>query len=413
MKAARWMGTRDVEVELVPKPMITDPNDAIVQITHCTICGSDIHLYEGELNDQMEKGDILGQEAIGVVEEVGPEVKSLKKGDRVIILPVVACGKCDYCMREEYSLCDITNPSSEMEALYGHRMSGILGYSRLCGGYLGDQAEYCRVPNADLTCVKATRDIDARKILGLANVVTTAWHALELAEAQSGDVVGVWGCGPVGLSAQRLAKLRGAKKVYGMDRDPQRLKQAEDFGMIPINIKEHPDVGDYILSIQPQGLDRAIEASGFRSPTKSPHTALRTMGLQRDSSDTVGSIIKATRKGGNVALVGDLFFTSHDFPIGPLMQKALTLRGGQSGPQKYHPFLMDLVVQGKVDPSWMFTFEDEFENIADHYQKFSQHKVPGGLKVCLVTAFGRSERLQSNSDMPVDQAESGGYSSGG
>ncbi|CAI7604557.1 unnamed protein product [Penicillium pancosmium] len=377
MKAARWMGTRDVEVGLVPKPMITDPNDAIVQITHCTICGSDIHLYEGELDDQMEKGDILGQEAIGVVEEVGPEVKSLKKGDRVNILPVVACGKFDYCMRGEYSLSDSA---------------------------------------ADIPVIRLTpRDIDARNILGLANVVTTAWHALELAEVQSGDVVGVWGCGPVGLSAQRLAKLRGAKKVYGMDQDPQRLKQAEDFGMISINIKEHPDVGDCILSIQPQGLDRAIEASGFRSPTKSPHTALRTMGLQRDSSDTVGSIIKATRKGGNVALVADLFFASHDFPIG-LDAEGIDFAWrsvGTAEVTQYHPFLMVLVVQGKVDPSWMFTFEDELENIADHYQKFSQHKVPGGLKVCLVTAFVRSERLQSNSDMPVDQAESSGYSSGG
>lgn len=428
------MGTRDVEVGLVPKPMITDPSDAIVQITHCTISGSDIHLYEGELNDTMKKGDILGQEAIGIVEEVGSEVKSLKPGDRVLILPVIACGKCDYCLRQEFSLCDITNPSSEMEGLYGHRLSGILGYSRLCGGYPGDQAEYCRVPNADLTCVKAPRDIDARKILGLTNVVTTAWHALELAEVQTGDVVGVWGCGPVGISAQRLAKLRGAKKVYAMDRDPQRLRHAEDFGMVPVDIREHPEVGDYILSIQPQGLDRAIEASGFRSTAQSPYAALRAMGLERDSSDTMGAIIKATRKGGNVALVGDLFFTTHDFPIGPLMQKALTVRGGQSWPQRvslkpifiislvvkvpvihsltqYHPFLLELVVQGKLDPSWMFTYEDEFENIADHYQKFAQHEVPGGLKVCLVTAFGRSERMQSNSDMPVDHGESSGDSS--
>lgn len=328
------MGTRDVEVGLVPKPMITDPNDAIVQITHCTIGGSDLHLYEGELNDGIKKGDILGQEAIGIVEQVGPEVQSLKAGDRVIILPVIACGKCDYCQRQEYSLCDITNPSSDMESLYGHRLSGILGYSRLCGGYPGDQAEYCRVPNADLTCVKAPRDIDARKILGLTNVVTTAWHALELAEVQTGDVVGVWGCGPVGLSAQRLAKLRGATKVYGMDRDPQRLRQAEDFGMVPVNIREHEDVGDYILSIQPQGLDRAIEASGFRSPTKTPRTGMRASVLERESSQTIGDIIKATRKGGNVALIGDLFFTTNDFPIGPLMQKALTVRGGQSWPQK-------------------------------------------------------------------------------
>lgn len=334
------MGTREVEVGLVPKPMITDPSDAIVQITHCTICGSDLHLYEGNLNDAMRKGDIMGQEAIGMVEEVGPDVKSIKPGDRVIILPVIACGKCDYCQRQEYSLCDVSNPSPEMEALYGHRLSGILGYSRLCGGYPGNQAEYCRVPNADLTCVKAPQDTNPRKILGLANVVTTAWHALELAEVQTGDVVGVWGCGPVGLSVQQLAKLRGAKKIYAMDRDLQRLRLAENFGMISINVKEHPEVGDYILSTQPQGLDRAIEATGFRSTTRSPHAVLREMGLERDSGDTVRAIIKATRKGGNVALIGDFFFTTHDFPIGPLMQKALTVRGGKVWSQKVFPLYL-------------------------------------------------------------------------
>ncbi|KAJ5963963.1 Branched-chain amino acid aminotransferase II [Penicillium vulpinum] len=404
MKAAQWMGTRAIEVGVVPKPKITDPSDAIVQITHCTISGSDIHLYEGELKDAMEKGDILGQEAIGVVEEVGPNVKILKAGDRVIILPVISCGSCQYCQRQEYSLCDNTNPSREMEAAYGHRVGGKLGYSRLCGGYPGDQAEYCRVPHADLSCVRAPPNIDARKLLGLTNVVTTAWHALELAEVQDGDVVGVWGCGPIGLAVQRLAKLRGAKKVYAMDKDAQRLRIAEDFGMTPVDVDAHPDVAEYILSIQDNGIDRSIEASGSRSSQKHEFPAMRAIGLEKDSGDTLGAIIKATRKGGNVALIGDFFFTTHDFPIGPLMQKALTVRGGQTWPQKgqYYPFLMDLVVQGTLDPSWMFTYVDEFENIADMYHKFSQHEVPGRLKVCLVTAFGRSEQMQPTSDLPVD-----------
>ncbi|KGO46855.1 Branched-chain amino acid aminotransferase II [Penicillium expansum] len=398
MKAAQWMGTREVEVGIVPKPKITDPGDAIVQITHCTISGSDIHLYEGELKDAMEKGDILGQEAIGIVEEVGPDVKTLNSGDRVIILPVISCGTCSYCQRQEYSLCDNTNPSKEMEAAYGHRLSGKLGYSRLCGGYPGDQAEYCRVPHADLSCVRAPEHIDARKLLGLTNVVTTAWHALELADMQQGDVVGVWGCGPIGLATQRLAKLRGARKVYAMDKDPQRLRIAEDFGMTPVDVDAHPDVAEYILSIQDHGLDRSIEASGFRSSPKTEYPAMRAIGLEKDSSDTLSAMIKATRKGGNLALVGDFFFMTHDFPIGPLMQKALTVRGGQTWPQKvncfffffrfeliayqvqYYPFLMDLVVQGKLDTAWMFTYVDEFENIADMYQKFSQHEVPGKLK---------------------------------
>lgn len=399
MKAAQWLGTRTVEVGVVPKPTITDPSDAIVQVTDCTVCGSDLHLYEGELNDAMEKGDIMGQEAIGFVEEVGPNVKTLAAGDRVMMLPVIACGSCQFCQRQEYSLCDITNPSKEMEAVYGHRVAGILGYSRLYGGYPGNQAEYCRVPNADLTCVKAPRDVDARKLLGLTGVITTAWHALELAEVQAGDVVGVWGCGPVGLAATRLAKLRGAKKVYAIDKDTQRLKLAEDFGMTPVDVTAHPEVGDYLLMIQPHGLDRAIEASGFRSTQNPPHAAMRAIGLERDSSDTVAAIVKATRKGGHVALIGDFFFNTHFFPIGAMMKKALTVRGGQAWSQRYHPYLLDLVVQGKLDPSWMFTYEDEFENIAEHYRMAAQHKTPGGLKVCLVTTFGRNEQMRTSSDI--------------
>jgi threonine dehydrogenase-like Zn-dependent dehydrogenase len=331
------MGTRSVEVGIVPKPIITDPSDAIIQITHCTISCSDIHLYEGELNDSMEKGDILGQEAIGLVEETGPNVQTLTPGDRVIILPVIACGTCDYCQRQEYSLCDRTNPI-ETEATYGHRLAGRLGYSRLCGGYPGDQAEYCRVPNADLTCVRAPRYVDARKLLGLTNVVTTAWHALELAEVRGGDVVGVWGCGPVGLAVQRLAKLRGASIVFAMDRDGQRLKIAEDFGMEVVDIGVHVDVAGYILSVQGKGLDRAIEASGFRGTERPQHADMRALGLERESGDTLGDIIKATRKGGYIALVGDFLFTTHGFPIGAIMQKALTVRGGQTWPQKVGVF---------------------------------------------------------------------------
>jgi threonine dehydrogenase-like Zn-dependent dehydrogenase len=328
------MGRRDVEIGLVPKPTITDPSDAIIQVTHCTISGSDLHIYEGDLGEAMRKGDIMGREAIGLVEQVGPNVKTLEVGDRVIILPVIACGYCDYCKRKEYSLCDVSNPSKEMQIAYGHRVAGILGHSQLCGGYPGNQAEFCRVPNADLTCLKAPHDVDARKLLSLSDVVSTAWHALELAEVRYEDVVGVWGCGPIGLSIQRLAKLRGASIVYAMDRDPQRLQRAEAFGMIPIDVSAHPDMGEYLLSIRPQGVDKAIEASGYRSTQQPSLAAMRAFGLGRESSDPVSAVIKATRKGGNIALVGDFFFTAHDFPIGPLVQKALTVRGGRSIPQR-------------------------------------------------------------------------------
>lgn len=329
MKAAQWLGTKSIEIGTVPKPTITAPKDAIIHVTHCTICGSDLHMYTGDMNSAMQKGDIMGHEAIGIVDEVGPEVQDLQVGDRVIILPVIACGDCFHCQRKEYSLCDKTNPSKEMEGLYGHRLSGIFGYSHLTGGYPGNQAEWCRVPNADLTCIKAPKDLAAKKILGLADVTTTAWHGCELAEVQEGDVVGVWGCGPIGLSIQKLALFRGAKRVYGIDKDEQRLAIAKSFGVIPINVSDHKDVADYILSQEPRGLDRGIEASGFRSTSSVSHTVMRALMLEGDSGDTISAVIKATRKCGNIALIGDFFFHTNQFPIGALMEKSITLRGGQ------------------------------------------------------------------------------------
>lgn len=282
----------------------------------------------------MQKGDILGHEAIGFIEDVGPEVQNFKAGDRVIILPVIACGDCFYCKEQQYSLCDKTNPSKQMEEMYGHRLSGIFGYSHITGGYPGNQAEFCRVPNAELVLVKCPKDLPAKKALALADVTDTAWHGVELAEVRKGDVVGVWGCGPIGLSIQKLSKeIRGASKVYAIDRDPQRLKIAESHGMIPVDVtKVKPD--EYILSVEPHGLDRGIEASGFRATDSVKHKIMRATGLEGDSSDTVSEVIKATRKCGNVALIGDFFFNTNVFPIGMLMEKTITLRGGQLTAQK-------------------------------------------------------------------------------
>ncbi|OTA26415.1 hypothetical protein BTJ68_10596 [Hortaea werneckii EXF-2000] len=250
--------------------------------------------------------------------------------------------------------------------------------------------EFCRVPNADIVLIKCPEDMPAKKALALADVTDTAWHGVELAEVSEGDVVGVWGCGPIGLSIQKLSKeIRGAKKVYAIDKDPHRLKIAESHGMIAVDASK-VKADDHILSLEPHGLDRGIEASGFRSTDSAAHKAMRATGLEGDSADTVSEVIKATRKGGNVALIGDFFFNTNKFPIGMLMEKTITLRGGQLFAQKqYFPFLMDLVKQGKYDPSFVFTKVDNFENIPQEYDMQFHQKVDGGLKSIMVTPYGR------------------------
>ncbi|KAI7197690.1 alcohol dehydrogenase GroES-like domain-containing protein [Hortaea werneckii] len=363
-------------------PTITAPKDAVVRVTHCCICGSDLHMYGGEMNMAMQPGDILGHEAIGYIEDIGPEVQNFQAGDRVIILPVIACGECFYCQKKEYSLCDRTNPSEAMDSLYGHRLSGIFGYSHLTGGYSGDQAEFCRVPNADIVLIKCPEDMPAKKALALADVTDTAWHGVELAEVSQGDVVGVWGCGPIGLSIQKLSKeIRGAKKVYAIDKDPHRLKIAESHGMIAVDASK-VKADDHILSLEPHGLDRGIEASGFRSTDSAAHKAMRATGLEGDSADTVSEVIKATRKGGHVALIGDFFFNTNKFPIGMLMEKTITLRGGQLFAQK-------LTLQHTILRSSSLKSVNNFENIPQEYDMQFHQKVDGGLKSIMVTPYGR------------------------
>ncbi|KAK8061944.1 Formaldehyde dehydrogenase [Apiospora phragmitis] len=375
MRATQWMGSKSIKIGEVPKPTITAPKDAIVRVTHCCICGSYLHMYGGEMDKYMQSGDILGHEAIGYVEEVGQKVAGFKAGDRVIILPVIACGECFYCEKEEYSLSTRrTRPRRWTPC---------------------NQAEYCRVPNADLVLLHCPEDLPAKKALGLADVTDTTWHGVELAEVREGDVVGVWGCGPIGLSIQKLSKeVCGAKKVYAVDKDPQRLAMAASFGLIPVDAtKFKPD--EYILSVEPPGLDRGIEASGFRSTDSAKHKVMRATRLEGDSADTVSEIIKATRKGGNMALIRDFFFNTNYFPIGMLMEKTITLRGGQlmaqqpANSSEYYPYLLNLVKEGKYDPSFVFTYTDDFENAPQEYEKQFNHEVPGGLKSIMVTPYGR------------------------
>ncbi|KAI5194557.1 alcohol dehydrogenase GroES-like domain-containing protein [Aureobasidium subglaciale] len=314
-------GTKKIEIGVVLKPTITVAKDAIIRSTHCTICGSDLHMYVGKMNSAIQTGDILGHEAI-----------------------------------------------KEIESIW----------------------EYCCVLNADLTCVKAPIDVDVKRLVALADVTPTAWHGCELAEVGKGDIVGVQGCGAIGLSIQKLSLFRGAKKVYAMNKDPHRLEITRSLGAIPINVNDYAYVAEYILSIEPHGLDRGIEASGLRSESSITHTLMPKFGLEGAQGDTVTAIIKATRKCGNIALIDDFFLNTNQFSIGALMEKTITLRGGQLMAQKYFPYLLDIVVSGEYDPLFVMTHTDKFENISEAYAKFNDHQIPGGLEVCLSTEFGRS-----------------------
>ncbi|KAI9808782.1 MAG: hypothetical protein M1825_003935 [Sarcosagium campestre] len=387
MLALRWYGNKDVRVEEVPIPAVTEPKDVVCKVTGTTICGSDLHLYHQEIL-QLQKGDILGHEWMGIVDEVGSDVRNLKKGDRVVASFQIACGECKYCREGLSSMCSETNSSSVQEKLYGKPFAGLFGYTHFAGGFAGGQAEYVRCPFADTNLLKVPDGIPDEKALFLSDIIPTSYHSVVCADVQKGKSVAIWGLGPIGLYACQWSKLAGARRVIAIDAVPERLAFARDrLGVDTIDITKQTDVVSAIYELEPEGVDCGIDAAAFRYAKSLLHRAQRAVGLETDSPEIVNEALRAVRKFGTISLVADYAALTNQFLIGALMEKGITLRGtGQAPVQNYWKDLLAKVVSGEFDPTIILSHRfkiDEFRELYDAFDK----KEMGILKTFVQTQF--------------------------
>jgi len=389
MKANCWMGTRKVEVADVPDPAILNPRDAIVRITNTAICGSDLHLYNGWI-PTMKKGDVLGHEFMGEVVETGKSVTNLKKGDRVVVPFPIACGHCLQCEREMYSLCENTNPNAWMaEKLWGYSPCGIFGYSHMLGGYPGGQAEYARVPFADVGPIKVPDDLDDEQVLFLSDIFPTGYMAADMCGIQPGDVVAVFGCGPVGQFAIKSAYMLGAERVIAIDRFPYRMRIAHDrAGAETLNYEE-VDVLETLKEMTGgRGPDHCIDAVGLEGHAPGVHGAYdvvkTSMMLETDRPPALRQAILACRSGGTVSVAGVYGGFIDKFPIGAIVNRSLTIRSGQCHVQKYMRPLLQRIQNGEIDPSFIITHRMPLEDAAHGFEIF-KNKEDECLKVVLKT----------------------------
>jgi threonine dehydrogenase-like Zn-dependent dehydrogenase len=387
MRANCWMGTRHVEVADVPDPEILNPRDAIVRITNTAICGSDVHLYNGFI-PTMRKGDVLGHEFMGEVVEVGSAVTSLHKGDRVVVPFPIACGHCLQCEREMYSLCENTNPNAWMaEKLWGYSPCGIFGYSHMLGGYPGGQAEYARVPFADVGPIKIPDDLSDEQVLFLSDIFPTGYMAADMCGIQPGDVVAVFGCGPVGQMAIKSAYLLGAERVIAIDRFPYRMRIAHDrAGAETLNYEE-VDVPAMLREMTGgRGPDHCIDAVGLEGHAPGVHGAYdkvkTTLMMETDRPPALRQAIMACRSGGTVSVAGVYGGFIDKFPIGAIVNRSLTIRSGQCHVQRYMRPLLQRIQQGEIDPSFIITHRLPLERAADGFEMFT-NKEDDCLKVVL------------------------------
>ncbi|HEX6292159.1 MAG TPA: zinc-dependent alcohol dehydrogenase [Herpetosiphonaceae bacterium] len=387
MKALCWHGKNDVRIEDVPDPKILNPRDAIVRITSTAICGSDLHLYDGYI-PTMEAGDILGHEFMGEIVEVGPEVKKLKVGDRVVVPFPIACGQCFYCKRELWSLCDNSNPNAWMaEKLWGYSPCGIFGYSHLVGGYAGGQAEYARVPFADVGPIKVPDGLTDEQVLFLSDIFPTGYMAAEVCNIQPGDIVAVWGCGPVGQFTIASAKLLGAERVIAIDRTPERLKMAQDQGGVEIINFDEQEVLDTLKELTGgRGPDICIDAVGLEAHGASADALMdrvKAVALQEtDRPHALREVIIACRKGGTVSIPGVYGGFADKIPLGALMNKGLTIKTGQTHVHRYLGPLLERIQRGEIDPSFVITHHLPLEEAPRGYEIFKK-KEDNCIKVVL------------------------------
>jgi threonine dehydrogenase-like Zn-dependent dehydrogenase len=387
MKATCWMGTRHLEVTEVPDPAILNPRDAIVRITHTAICGSDLHLYNGFI-PTMKRGDVLGHEFMGEVVETGSAVTTLQRGDRVVVPFPIACGHCLQCERELYSLCENSNPNAWMaEKLYGYSPCGIFGYSHMLGGYAGGQAEYARVPFADIGPLKVPESVTDEQALFLSDIFPTGYMAAEACNIQPGDTVAVWGCGPVGQFAIRSAYLLGAERVIAIDRFSYRLRIARERAGAETLDYEEVDVREALKEMTAgRGPDACIDAVGMEGHAPGvagAYDRVKTaLYLETDRPVALRQAILACRSGGTISVAGVYGGFIDKFPMGAIVNRSLTIRSGQTHVHRYMRPLLERVEKGEIDPTFIITHRMRLDEAPQGYEMFG-NKEDECLKVVL------------------------------
>jgi len=387
MKALCWHGKHDMRCETVPDPKIEHSRDAIIKVTSCAICGSDLHIYDG-LIPTMEGGDVIGHETMGEVMEVGSDCKNLKVGDRVVVPFTISCGECFFCKRGFFSGCERSNPNAKVaEKMWGHSPAGLFGYSHMLGGYAGGQAEYLRVPYADVGPIKVPEGLTDDHVLFLSDIFPTGYMAADFCNIQKGDTIAVWGCGPVGQFAIRSAFLLGAERVIAIDTVPERMAMAREAGATMIDFKGD-DVYERIQELTGgRGADACIDAVGTEPETTASADSVidrikvaTFMGTDRPH--VLRQAIQCCRNFGTVSIVGVYGGYVDKIPMGSAINRGLTFRMAQTPVQHYLPKLMERIQKGEIDPSFVITHKAKLEDGPDLYKTFRDKK-DGCIKVVL------------------------------
>ena len=387
MRALVWHGTTDIRCDTVPDPRIEDGRDAIVKVTSCAICGSDLHLYD-HFMPGMKKGDVMGHEFMGEVVEVGRDVRKLKVGDRVVVPFTIICGECDQCRRGFYSVCERTNRNKEVaDKVFGHTTAGLFGYTHLTGGYAGGQAEYVRVPFADTTHIRVPDGLSDEQVLFLGDIFPTGWQAAVQCDIEPTDTVAIWGAGPVGQMAIRSAILLGAKQVIAIDRVPERLSMAGAGGATTIDFAEESVIGRLNELTGGKGPEKCIDAVGMEAHATASidsiyDRAKQALMLETDRPHVLREMMYVCRPAGTLSVPGVYGGLLDKIPFGALMNKGLTVRTGQTHVNRWTADLLHRIEEGQIDPSFVITHRVGLEQGPAMYKTF-RDKQDGCIEVVL------------------------------